>query len=93
MRALSTAVEEKSASAPRRLTPTERKIIAYVAAHEGQPCTKAQIASTLGRNVKTVDRLVSRLRVEGVLVSTYMWSDNGAQLANTYRLARETHEA
>ena len=79
--------------AEKRFTPTERRIIAYVAAHEGQPCTKAQIASTLGRNVKTVDRLVSRLRAEGVLVSTYMWGDNGAQLANTYRLARETHEA
>ena len=86
---MSTDNETGAAPRPRRLTPTERRIIAFVAAHEGQPCAKAQIAESLGRNVKTVDRLVSRLRSEGVLVCEYMWSDSGAQLANSYRLARE----
>ena len=90
---MSTVAEERRTARPRKLTPTERRIIAYVAEHEGQPCTKAQIASELGRNVKTVDRLVSRLRAEGLLVCTYTWGDNGAQLANTYRLAREAPEA
>lgn len=85
-----TALAEKPKSDPRRLTPTERRIIAYVAAHEGQPCPKAQIADALGRNRKTVDRLVSRLRSEGLLVSEPTWAENGAQLANSYRLARIT---
>ena len=77
------------AARPRRLTPTERRIIAYVAANEGKPCSKAKIAENLGRNVKTVNRLVSRLRDEGILVCEYLWAENGAQLANSYRLARE----
>lgn len=85
---MSTALTEKPQPSLRRLTPTERRIIAYVAAHEGQPCPKAQIADALGRNRKTVDRLVSRLRAEGLLVSEPAWGENGAQLANSYRLAR-----
>lgn len=85
---MSTTETEAPAASPRRLTPTERRIIAYVAGHEGQRCSKAQIAQELGRNVKTVDRLVSRLRAEGLLVSEPCWGENGGQLANTYRLAR-----
>lgn len=85
---MSTAATEAPVASPRRLTPTERRIIAYVAEHEGQCCAKAQIAQALGRNRKTVDSLVSRLRSEGLLVSEPRWGDNGGQLANTYRLAR-----
>lgn len=88
---MSTAVLEQRADGTRRLTPTERRIIEYVAEHEGQSCPKAQIATALGRNRKTVDRLVSRLRAEGLLVSEPAWSENGAQLANSYRLARSGH--
>ena len=80
---------ERDTRLPRRLTPTERKILVYVATHEGRPCAKAQIAKSLKCSVKTVDRLVSRLRSEGILVCEYLWADNGAQLANSYRLARE----
>lgn len=78
-----TAVEQ------RRLTPTERRILTYLAEREGQPCTKAQIADDLGRNRKTIDRLVSKLRAEGLLVSEPTWGEDGGQLANTYRLGRE----
>lgn len=84
---MSTAGPVKKAGA-KRLTPTERKIIAFVAEHEGEPCSKSQIAEVLGRNQKTIDRLVAHLREEGLLVSTPVWDKNGAQLANTYRLAR-----
>ena len=73
---------------PKRLTPTERKIISFVAEREGTPCSKGEMARALGRSQKTIDRLVAHLRDEGLLVSTYTWGKNGAQLANTYRLAR-----
>ena len=85
---MSTAETQGSVPVVRRLTPTERRIIAYVAEREGRPCSKAEIATALGRNRKTVDRLVSRLRTEGMLVSEPSWGENGGQLANTYRLAR-----
>lgn len=78
-----------TAAEQRRLTPTERRILTYLAEREGQPCTKAQIAADLGRNRKTIDRLVSKLRAEGLLVSEPTWGEDGGQLANTYRLGRE----
>lgn len=77
------------APARKRLTPTERKIIAYVAEHEGTSCSKADIARALGRHQKTVDRLMSELRAQGLVVSEAVWGPDGRQLANTYRLGRE----
>ena len=71
-----------------RLTPTERKILAFVIEHEGKPCSKAMIAEALGRNQKTIDRLITNLRNQGLLVVEHSWGENGGQLANTYRLAR-----
>lgn len=58
------------------------------APHEGKPCSKAMIAEALGRNQKTIDRLVANLRNQGLLVVEHAWADNGSQLANTYRLPR-----
>ena len=72
-----------------RLTPTERAILAFVSEREGVPCTKSQIAEALGRNRKTIDLLITRLRADGLIVSEPTWSATGAQLANTYRLGRE----
>lgn len=80
--------DDATAMARARLTPTERKILEYVIEHEGKPCSKAQIAEALGRNQKTIDRLVANLRHEGLLVVEHAWGENGGQLANTYRLAR-----
>ena len=54
---------------PRRLTPTERRILLYVARHNGKACSKGEIAQQLGRNKKTVDRLVARPRADGLLES------------------------
>ena len=68
------------------LTPTERRVLEFVAAHEGEPCSKAMIARELGSNQKTVDRLISHLRREGRLVVETTWDDAGGQGANTYRL-------
>ena len=69
-----------------RLTPTERAIILLVNELDGRPCSKALIAERLGRNEKTVSRLISGLRRRGVLVSSPAYGPNGAQLANSYRV-------
>lgn len=73
---------------PLRLTPTERGILSYVVEHEGEPCSKAELAQVLGRNQKTIDRLVAHLRKEGYLVVERIWAADGGQGANVYRLGR-----
>ena len=73
---------------PIRLTPTEMQIVNFIQRHEGYPCSKAQIAAAVGRNEKTVDRLLSHLRKMELVVSSAVHADNGAQLANTYRLTK-----
>lgn len=78
----------KAGDGTRRLTKTEIAILAYVGEHEGEGCSKSAIAESLGRNVKTIDRLVSALRTDGLLVVEPRWAENGGQLANCYRLAR-----
>lgn len=78
---------------PVRLTPTEARIVEFIGRHEGRPCSKAQIAAALGRNEKTVGRLLSHMRREGILVSEPIYADNGAQLANAYRMVDDDHPA
>ena len=78
-----------TAAGPVRLTPTEARIIEFIEQHEGRPCSKAQIAAVLGRNEKTIDRLLSRMRREGIVVSTPVHAENGAQLANVYTVVDE----
>ena len=72
---------------PVRLTTTEVQILAFVGRNEGRACSKSQIASAIGRNEKTVSRLISRLRQYQVLEAQPSFAENGAQLANVYRLA------
>ena len=72
---------------PRRLTPTERSILAYVLDHEGEACSKEELAAILGRSKVTVSKSISRLRADGLLLSEPCYDENGAQLANAYRLA------
>lgn len=72
--------------APRKLTPTERRIVAYVGERQGVTCAKAQIAEALGKNPKTVSRLISRLRADGLLITEPTYDESGAQRANSYRL-------
>lgn len=71
---------------PVRLTPTEMQILSFVHQHEGRPLAKSQIAAALGRNEKTVSRLISQLRQYQILESEPAFAENGAQLANSYRL-------
>lgn len=71
---------------PVRLTPTEMRIIDFIRDNEGRVCSKACMAAALGRSEKTVDRLLSRMRKNGLIVSEAVHAENGAQLANLYRL-------
>lgn len=73
---------------PVRLTPTERQILSFLELHDGRSCTKAQIATSLNRNKKTIDRLMSHLRATGLVSSEPSWGENGGQLANSYHLIR-----
>ena len=81
---------ERDSEVQRHLTKTEAAILKYVGEHEGECFAKARIAEALGRNVRTIDNLVSGLRRDGLLVVEPCWAESGAQLANTYRLARAT---
>lgn len=85
---MAAAKTKKAPARTRRLTPTETAILAMVGQHEGEPCSKAEIARELGRNQKTIDRLIAGLSKDGLLVVEHAWGKNGAQLANTYRLPR-----
>lgn len=70
------------------LTSSELQIIKFIERHEGHPCSKAQIAAAIGRNEKTVSRLLSRMRREDLVVSQAVHAESGAQLANVYRLTK-----
>ncbi len=73
---------------PIRLTPTEMQIVNFIQRHEGHPCSKAQIAAAVGRNEKTVDRLLSHMRRNELVIAEAVHAANGAQLANLYRLTK-----
>lgn len=72
---------------PRKLTPTERRILAYVSDHEGKPFTKGELANALGRSRGTIDRSITRLRADGLIACEPTYDEHGAQLANVYRIA------
>ena len=83
------ATAEYEAASAWKPTPTARKIISFVERHAGKPCSKAQIAVALGRNEKTIDRLIARMRHEGILDAEPLWAENGGQLANTYHVVHK----
>lgn len=68
-----------------RLTKTQLQIIEYLLEHKDEPRSKAQIARGIGRCEKTVDRLMSKLRRDGYVVSVPRFGKNGAQLSNLYK--------
>lgn len=70
-----------------RLTPTEVQILTFLERYEGHACSKSQIAAAIGRNEKTVSRLISRLRQYQILETRPSFAENGAQLANVYYIA------
>lgn len=46
---------------------------------------KATLADKLGCCVRSIDRSISRLRRDGLIKSTPVFNENGAQLGNEYR--------
>lgn len=81
------------ATTSRKFTKTELQILRYIQRRDGKSCTKAQIAQALGRNEKTIDRLISGLRHDGMIVSEARFDEHGGQLANAYRLVSEEEVA
>lgn len=69
-----------------RLTPSAHAILAYLEEHEGEPVTKSVIAAEIGRCEKTIDRLMSKMRINGYIEAEEHWNDSGAQLANSYKV-------
>ena len=69
-----------------KLTPTERRLIRLLDSLEGRAMSKAGLAEELECSIKTVDRLISHLRREGMLEITPTFDARGAQLANAYKL-------
>ena len=85
--------EGRERHAARRLTPTEWRILLYISEHEGRSCSKNEMDEALGRNRKTIDRLVTHLRAEGIIESEPVWGKNGVQLGNAYRLTYQLGSA
>lgn len=88
--------EAPSPSAPRKrgrrrgvLTKTQELLLAYIASETvlrgGARCTKRELASMTGRNVKTIDRCMSDLRRRGLVEAQTCFDERGGQLSNTYR--------
>lgn len=50
---------------------------------------KGELARRLGCCVRTLDRALTRLRREGLVVSTPVFDESGAQLGNEYRATEE----
>ena len=74
-----------------RFTRTQEMLLRFIAGETvlngGVRCTKRQLASLVGRNVKTVDRSIAQLRREGLLETEMGFAENGAQTCSVYRIA------
>lgn len=73
----------------RRLTATQEKLLRYIAGetavHGSVRCSKRDLAQLLGRNVKTIDRGITRLCREGALEVRMRHDERGAQIESEYR--------
>lgn len=73
----------------RRFTKTQEQLLRAIAAETvvsgGLACTKRELAERLGRNVKTIDRLIADLRRRGYVEEEMRFDERGGQLASVYR--------
>lgn len=86
------AAQVACAAKPVRLTPTQQRLLGYIAAQttvaDGARCSKKDFAQILHCDIKTIDRAVARLRRENMIEVEARHLENGGQLPNLYRVAR-----
>lgn len=74
------------------LTPTQQRILGYLAAREAVEddvrCSKRDIAQATKCSLKTVDRAVAMLRDEGILLVQPCHLETGGQTGNEYHIVR-----
>lgn len=74
---------------PDHLTPTQRRILAFIVeeqATEGAVAlTKRELAARLKKSEKTVDRLIADLRHRKLVDSAPRFTSAGGQVANAYK--------
>lgn len=89
---------DSSVSTPRGrkkhpFTKTEAMLLRYLAGetvvHGGVCCTKQDLASRFGRNVKTIDRCIANLRRRGFVETEMRFDESGAQISSRYRVVRK----
>lgn len=75
----------------REFTETQEHLIEYIAAKTaecgGAQLTKRELAQIVGRNVRTVDRLMSDLRRRGIIEEEMRFNESGGQVASVYYCA------
>lgn len=75
---------------PDHLTPTQRRILAFIVEHQAGEgavaLTKREIAAHLKKSEKTVDRLIADLRHRKLVDSAPRFTSAGGQVANAYKV-------
>lgn len=69
-----------------KLTNSQLRVLGFIASCGAEGCseTKQDLAKKLQISLKTVDRVIHRLREEGLIISLARFDTNGTQLSNTY---------
>lgn len=75
---------------PNHLTPTQRRILAFIVERQAEDgtvaLTKREIAAYLKKSEKTVDRLIADLRHRKLINSVPRFTNAGGQVANAYKV-------
>lgn len=83
---------EAKSSDPKRLTPTQKRVLRFIVEHAGNrtavACTKESMARELGCCVRAIDRAVRGLRSDGLIEVRPQYLPTGGQTANTYHISK-----
>lgn len=82
-------VNDAKKSQASRLTPSEEKLLALVAAHDqagGIMASRRQLSKAIGCCLSTTDGALRSLRQKGLIRSKAICGKDGGQMANLYRL-------
>ena len=73
------------------LTPAQERLLGFIVSRcvkeEGVRLSKSELAQYMGVCVRTVDRAVRRLRDEGYIEVESLFTEDGGQTINEYRLS------